>query len=112
MEGNIQLKGSVNLDMDLPYPSDANYDYLECCVEYGADHGAKIWLVPSECYNSANMIVWPESCRFLAFVYTEGAERVVITHLGREVVYPVTVAGGLGRRQYSQVTAVKKYITM
>ena len=52
-----KLKGSVNLDMDLPYPGDANYDYLDCCAEYGAGHGAKIWLVPSECYDSTNLVI-------------------------------------------------------
>ena len=57
MDGNIHLKASVNLNMDLPHPGDANYDYSECCHEYGALHGAKIWLVPSECYDSANMII-------------------------------------------------------
>ncbi|MFC1943779.1 hypothetical protein ACFLWO_04325 [Chloroflexota bacterium] len=58
LEGNIQLKGSVNLDMDLPHSGDANYDYLDCCGEYGAGHGAKIWLVPSDCYDSTNMVIW------------------------------------------------------
>lgn len=55
--GGIHLQGSVNLGMDLPYLTDANYDYVECCSEYGTNHGAKIWLVPSDCYNSTNMII-------------------------------------------------------
>lgn len=55
--GNLQLKGSVNLDMDIPHTGDANYDYLDCCNEYGASHGAKIWLVPSECYDSTDMFI-------------------------------------------------------
>ncbi|MFC1846535.1 hypothetical protein ACFLYS_00540 [Chloroflexota bacterium] len=56
-EGTIHLKGSINLGMDLPHQYDANYEYFECCAKYGDGHGAKIWLVPSECYDSTSMIV-------------------------------------------------------
>lgn len=68
-EGNIHLKDSVNLGIDLPYPDDANYEYIDCCAEYGADHGARIWLVPSECYNSINMTVREDKCQPDRFLF-------------------------------------------
>ena len=43
--GNIHLKDSVDLGMDLPDPADANA-------------GAKIWLVPSVDYDGSKMIGW------------------------------------------------------
>ena len=51
--GNIHLKGCVNLDMDLPSEPDANidtHDYSGAPDYYTNAHGAKIWLVPSDCY--------------------------------------------------------------
>ena len=56
-EGTLNVEDSIYLGMSLPYPYDANYEYIECCAEYGAGHGAKIWLVPSECYNPTSMII-------------------------------------------------------
>jgi len=48
-EGNINLRGSVELNTDLPTPTDANYP-----------GGAKIWLVLSSDYDATNtkMIGW------------------------------------------------------
>jgi len=40
--GGISMSGSIDLDMDLPDPADANY----------STYGAKIWLVPSSDYNA------------------------------------------------------------
>ena len=50
--GNIHLAGSVDLEMDLPDPADANY-YLH-------PKGAKIWLVLSSDYNAStnSMTAW------------------------------------------------------
>jgi len=45
--GNINLSGSVDLGMDLPIPSDANYPT-----------GAKIWLVLSDDYNAGVWEAW------------------------------------------------------
>ena len=46
--GALTLAGSVDLNMDLPDPADANYP-----------GGAKIWLVPSTDYDSStNMVSW------------------------------------------------------
>jgi len=55
--GNIYLQGSNNLSMDLPTQEDANYEWLPCALEYGPNHGAKIWLVPSDCYDPNNKVV-------------------------------------------------------
>mgnify|MGYP000005723989 CR=1 FL=1 len=48
-EGNLHLGGSIELNMDLPDPSDANYP-----------DGAKVWLVPSSDYDASNckLIAW------------------------------------------------------
>jgi len=58
--GYICMSGSVDLGMDLPHEDDANYDYYNYKdagppPQYTGDgyahaHGAKIWLVPSDCY--------------------------------------------------------------
>ena len=56
-ERDIHLMGSVELDMDLPCPPDANideYDYSEPPDNYQHAHGAKIWLVPSRDYDEGN----------------------------------------------------------
>lgn len=47
--GELHLAGSVELNMDLPHPDDANYP-----------HGAKIWLVPSSDYDplQTKMVAW------------------------------------------------------
>jgi len=48
-EGNIYRKGSIDLNMDLPHPNDANYPA-----------GAKIWLVPCSDYDDEHrkLIAW------------------------------------------------------
>ena len=46
--GNLVVEGSVDLDMNLPSPNDANidqYDYSVAPDNYDYAHGAKIWLV-------------------------------------------------------------------
>jgi hypothetical protein len=43
IDGNIHLKGSKNLDMDLPNIADENYP-----------NGAKIWLISSRDYDAKN----------------------------------------------------------
>ena len=40
--GNIEMNGTIDLGMSLPDPQDANYP-----------DGAKIWLLPSDCYDPA-----------------------------------------------------------
>jgi hypothetical protein len=67
--GNLTLTGSIFLGMDLPHPDDANgyfYDYTEAPDSYPNPTGAKIWLVPSECYDADDIkvISW-EPERFL-----------------------------------------------
>lgn len=53
--GKLKLEGCVDLGMSLPKPTDTNYP-----------DGAKIWLVPSECYNAITKLVtsW-QMARFL-----------------------------------------------
>jgi len=53
--GNIHLGGCVDLGMDLPHADDANgdisnWDYSGPPDYYAHATGAKIWLVPSDCY--------------------------------------------------------------
>ena len=58
-EGNIHLKGSPDLNMDLPDPADANSPDNGCTVYCGA----KIWLVLSDDYDAdeAKMTGWNPS---------------------------------------------------
>ena len=64
--GELHLGGSVELNMDLPCPPDANidvHDYSGPPDYYAHAHGAKIWLVPSEFYNESiyQVITWNPS---------------------------------------------------
>ena len=64
--GGLYLIGSIDLGMDLPSSPDANistYDYSGAPDYYPNAHGAKIWLVPSSCYDSVNkqVITWSPS---------------------------------------------------
>ncbi len=51
--GNLAMDGSINLNMNLPCPPDANIDGVDYTIEdgYSNAHGAKLWLVPSSDYN-------------------------------------------------------------
>ena len=77
VDGTLTLSGSVNLredldadGIDLPHPDDANSSYYNYKdpgdpPEYTGDgyslaHGAKIWLVPSECYDSTNFRIYED----------------------------------------------------
>jgi len=65
--GNIAATaGSVELNMGLPCPPDANISEYDYCVLDGYVHcnGAKIWLVPSDCYTEPEVTTWAPS-RFL-----------------------------------------------
>lgn len=81
--GNIHLQGSINLGMDLPYLTDANYEYLDCSAEYGLYHGAKIWLVPSDCYNSTSMTVYEDKWQPERFLF----ETKLITYFVTNGIY-------------------------
>lgn len=53
-EGDVHLKGSIDLGMNLPDDEDGNkedYDYSGPPDNYANAHGAKIWLVPSSMYD-------------------------------------------------------------
>ena len=53
--------GSVELNMNLPSPPDANayfYDYTGDPDYYAHATGAKIWLVPSTCYTAPEVTTW------------------------------------------------------
>lgn len=61
--------GSVELNMSLPAPEDANgyhYDYTAEPDGYAHPFGAKIWLVPTDCLTDGNLpvVVWSPN-RFL-----------------------------------------------
>jgi hypothetical protein len=67
--GNLTLNGSVELGMSLPCTPDANmsvHDYSGSPDYYAHAHGAKIWLVPSDCYDATacQVITWSPT-RFL-----------------------------------------------
>jgi hypothetical protein len=68
--GNLHLAGSVNLNLDLPDLADANaslFDYSLPPDNYKHVHGAKLWLVPADCYDAAafKVTTWaPESFLF------------------------------------------------
>jgi len=49
-DGRLSLSGNVNLGMDMPDPSDANYP-----------EGAKIWLIPCDYYTEPYVNAWPAS---------------------------------------------------
>jgi len=65
--------GSAELNMNLPSIDDANiseYDYMDPAVQdppYATAHGAKIWVVPSDCYtvDSENKVTTWSPTRFL-----------------------------------------------
>ena len=59
--GNLVMSGSPDLGMDLPSEPDANidtHDYSGPPDNYANAHGAKIWLVPSDCYTEPEVDVW------------------------------------------------------
>jgi hypothetical protein len=67
--GGLTLEGSVELNMSLPCPPDANiatYNYSGAPDYYAHAYGAKIWLVPSDCYDAeaTQVTAWAPS-RFL-----------------------------------------------
>lgn len=56
VDGELMLSGSIDLGMSLPHPDDANgyfYDYTQPPDSYDHATGAKIWLVPSADYDTA-----------------------------------------------------------
>jgi len=53
--GNLHLAGSIDLGINLPDPTDANYS----ATPWDPTAGAKIWLVPSSDYNSGSDTTGP-----------------------------------------------------
>lgn len=62
--GNLHLKGSVNLDMDLPDPADANHPDFDPEPVLA---GAKIWLVLSSHYDGEKMTEWTPDAYFFEY---------------------------------------------
>jgi len=63
-QGILVVTGYTDLNMNLPYPPDANideYDYSIAPDNYAHAHGAKLWLVPSDNYDTATKTVTPWS---------------------------------------------------
>ena len=54
--GTLTITGTPDLNMSLPTPPDANMiiDHSVAPDFYVHAHGAKVWLVPSSCYDSTN----------------------------------------------------------
>jgi len=53
----VQSPGNSNLNINLPYPPDANideYDYRVGPDNYAHAHGAKLWLVTSSAYSETD----------------------------------------------------------
>ena len=70
--GNIHLAGSEELNMNLPSSPDWNIapdpdycDYNNGFDDYDHCSGAKIWLVPSDCYDGVNKVTAWQPTRFL-----------------------------------------------
>lgn len=65
-DGGLVITGTPNLNMNLPTPPDANMliDHSVAPDNYAHKYGAKIWLVPSDCYSGTSVTVWSPT-RFL-----------------------------------------------
>ena len=73
--------GSTELNMSLPCPPDANIAINNYCPEYTTCYGAKIWLVPSDCYSEPAVTTWSPS-RFLFetdLIYYTDTDIVTVT---------------------------------
>ena len=87
-EGLLTLTGNPNLNMSLPTPPDASMltDHSVAPDYYTHAYGAKIWLVPTDCYDGTKIIAWSPA-RFLfetdVITYTD-------TDLGGGVGVPAT----------------------
>jgi len=65
--GNVVAEGWTELNMSLPHSNDANvneYVYNLAPDYYAHPCGAKIWLVPADCYDEPEVVSWTPS-RFL-----------------------------------------------
>lgn len=69
--GELSMTGSVELNMDLPCPPDANayfYDYTEAPDNYVHGTGAKIWVVPTSVLTDGTSLpvcAWPQTSDWL-----------------------------------------------
>jgi len=65
-DGALTITGTPNLNMSLPTPPDSNMlvDHSVAPDFYAHAYGAKIWLVPSACYDGSKITVWSPT-RFL-----------------------------------------------
>lgn len=65
-DGSLTISGSPDLGMSLPTPPDSNMVVTHCTApdNYTTCFGAKIWLVPSECYSEPAITAW-QPTRFL-----------------------------------------------
>jgi len=65
-DGALTITGTPNLNMNLPTPPDSNMlvDHSGAPDNYAHAFGAKIWLVPSTCYDGSKITVWTPA-RFL-----------------------------------------------
>jgi hypothetical protein len=64
--GSLTITGMPNLNMSLPTPPDSNMVVDHCVLPdmYSHCYGAKIWLVPSDCYTEPAVTTWSPT-RFL-----------------------------------------------
>ena len=65
-DGALTITGTPNLNMNLPTPPDSNMlvDHSGAPDYYAHAFGAKIWLVPSTCYDGTKITAWTPA-RFL-----------------------------------------------
>lgn len=97
-DGTLTITGSPNIG-SIPIPPDANMliDHSVAPDFYTHAYGAKIWLVPSDCYSGTSVTVWSPT-RFLfetdVITYTDtdtsGGEGIPIT---TTVTEPVSTIG-------------------
>lgn len=65
-DGSLTISGTPDLGMNLPTPPDSNMLVDHCVLPdmYAHCYGAKIWLVPSDCYTEPAVTTWSPA-RFL-----------------------------------------------
>jgi hypothetical protein len=96
--GRIDMSASIDLNMDLPTAPDSNMvtDHSVAPDFYATPFGAKIWLVPSDCYNAdENKVTSWSPERFLfetdLILYTDTDKDVSGTPLTTVVTSPPSI---------------------
>ncbi len=99
--GTLTITGTPNLNMSLPTPPDSNMitDHSVAPDNYSHAHGAKIWLVPSECYDSATKSIKSTGWQPTRFLFETDLITYTDTDLegGTEVATTTTITEPVAR---------------